>query len=336
MPFGSFNPSYGLHALRALNPRQSLSSVLFQSLIWVACPTGSDRPHDQPDRGVSIPHMGCMPYGLKCLPIIFSRCSVSIPHMGCMPYGRRPSGAPMCLPSVSIPHMGCMPYGQSYEHDFMTNCVSFNPSYGLHALRALMATTLYGVQVSFNPSYGLHALRAFVMKSCSYDSLSVSIPHMGCMPYGLGFKSDRPPQGRVSIPHMGCMPYGRCYHVDPLRPSSFNPSYGLHALRATPVHQGDPLVEEFQSLIWVACPTGQLQRPPTAQVFCCFNPSYGLHALRAAEQRVYELRIVVSIPHMGCMPYGPGAVSAHSWGGRRVSIPHMGCMPYGPISLSLW
>ncbi len=37
-----FNPSYGLHALRALPPRLNMTILnRFQSLIWVACPTGA-------------------------------------------------------------------------------------------------------------------------------------------------------------------------------------------------------------------------------------------------------------------------------------------------------
>ncbi len=36
-----------------------------------------------------------------------------------------------------------------------------------------------------------------------------------------------------------------------------------------------------------------------------FNPSYGLHALRAvSEIRNRITDMIVSIPHMGCMPYG--------------------------------
>ena len=107
----------------------------------------------------------------------------------------------------------------------------------------------------------------------------------------------------------------------------------------------------FQSLIWVACPTGRL--------FCRhfhrirgFNPSYGLHALRAATRLRQGYVPEVSIPHMGCMPYGLGA-GALAWrigefqsliwvacptgavarvelpSKDMVSIPHMGCMPYG-------
>ncbi len=201
--------------------------------------------------------------------------------MGCMPYGLawpRPSQVGLIL--VSIPHMGCMPYGR---HSNAASCqVSscFNPSYGLHALRAIIADAAMRPRVSFNPSYGLHALRAGSGGSC-HRTCCVSIPHMGCMPYGpdthptrrgtYGFQSliwvacptgGELPLGHhagptVSIPHMGCMPYGhqnRRYRDE-------------HA--------------EFQSLIWVACPTGRVGAGPSGLPTLCFNPSYGLHALRA-------------------------------------------------------
>ena len=84
---------------------------------------------------------------------------------------------------------------------------------------------------SFNPSYGLHALRAHDGR-CGAQHRRVSIPHMGCMPYGLV-------------------------------PSGWE---GLEA--------------GFQSLIWVACPTGIGSMIETV------------------------LLNTVSIPHMGCMPYG--------------------------------
>ena len=37
----------------------------------------------------------------------------------------------------------------------------------------------------------------------------------------------------------------------------------------------------FQSLIWVACPTGATPTTQAQVEFYGFNPSYGLHALRA-------------------------------------------------------
>ncbi len=88
-------------------------------------------------------------------------------------------------------------------------------------------------QRGFNPSYGLHALRAGYIAATPKQPWLVSIPHMGCMPYG---------------------------HIK-------------EAYR-----KADAM---FQSLIWVACPTGSSQ---FIRFLASFTP--------------------VSIPHMGCMPYG--------------------------------
>ena len=205
-----FNPSYGLHALRATNSLYQRNLIKeFQSLIWVACPTGWPGSCRQPTAGrVSIPHMGCMPYGLNEWSGYIAATPVSIPHMGCMPYGR---------------HGGAN--DQSY--------------------------------------------------------FAVSIPHMGCMPYGQHAKGDAKCDTRVSIPHMGCMPYGHRRY----RPAGAR-------------------TQPFQSLIWVACPTG-------------FASPWG--GSRSPP---------VSIPHMGCMPYGPSSPTTPMMP-RIVSIPHMGCMPYG-------
>ena len=111
----------------------------------------------------------------------------------------------------------------------------------------------------------------------------------------------------VSIPHMGCMPYGPLMAIMPY---------------------GDPLW--FQSLIWVACPTGPPAPTRECIVFAIgFNPSYGLHALRAMAIMPYgDHPNQVSIPHMGCMPYGPWMEFQYVVD-HNVSIPHMGCMPYG-------
>ncbi len=137
----------------------------------------------------------------------------------------------------------------------------FNPSYGLHALRAALQPSSPASQPRFNPSYGLHALRAALVHClCTgYDGFNPS--------YGLHAlravrsQSVQSSLGAVSIPHMGCMPYG---------------------LR------------------------GRLVRQRLAG---CFNPSYGLHALRAllhSRDASPGQQQDVSIPHMGCMPYGPG------------------------------
>ncbi len=238
----------------------------FQSLIWVACPTG----HASVLRTcavleVSIPHMGCMPYGQLCAHCICVFTLVSIPHMGCMPYGLHqeagvsasdefqsliwvacPTGIPRVdvvfslKLGVSIPHMGCMPYGLGEWNIDVFHSNGFNPSYGLHALRAQefelwrsdtyqfqsliwvacptgnIVGKSYGNRRGFNPSYGLHALRA--------------------LPAGSGTR----------------------------RIACFNPSYGLHALRAVRTHKLTLILYQFQSLIWVACPTGCTSAPDGA------------------------------------------------------------------------
>ena len=133
----------------------------------------------------------------------------------------------------------------------------------------------------------------------------VSIPHMGCMPYGprearhasclSTFQSliwvacptgkhragHRAEAGGVSIPHMGCMPYGRA-------PASaegsafrwFQSLIWVACPTGTFTTQGCMSHQRFQSLIWVACPTG------------------------IVLEWTKDVDLVVSIPHMGCMPYG--------------------------------
>ena len=56
--------------------------------------------------------------------------------MGCMPYGRTVDLGSASDTFVSIPHMGCMPYGHVIRSLILEKETSFNPSYGLHALRA--------------------------------------------------------------------------------------------------------------------------------------------------------------------------------------------------------
>ncbi len=52
----------------------------------------------------------------------------------------------------------------------MGDC-GFNPSYGLHALRAQIMVTGKGSKTrGFNPSYGLHALRAGYLRLTATDS----------------------------------------------------------------------------------------------------------------------------------------------------------------------
>ncbi len=238
-----------------------------------------------------------------------------------------------------------------------TTTTGFNPSYGLHALRAYRTTCRRGVTCPrFNPSYGLHALRALrlivlILYLLLFQSLiwvacptgrgcvavgsqlvEVSIPHMGCMPYGRAVDTPHYTSIGVSIPHMGCMPYGRRAELRSAGIcSGFNPSYGLHALRAGGRRLAIGRRLMFQSLIWVACPTGLLVQSddPAASGF---NPSYGLHALRACTTCSFRDHCTVSIPHMGCMPYGRGDAQ-RAFVEILVSIPHMGCMPYGPARL---
>ena len=128
-----------------------------------------------------------------------------------MPYGL-PTASSGILPEiVSIPHMGCMPYGHWCGADLRNANLGFNPSYGLHALRAAGRHDASLASWCFNPSYGLHALRAGRVQEAAALDEKVSIPHMGCMPYGLGCRAGSGGMAAVlavSIPHMGCMPYG--------------------------------------------------------------------------------------------------------------------------------
>ncbi len=60
--------------------------------------------------------------------------------MGCMPYGRYSGLFYVMIILVSIPHMGCMPYGRIPQIRIHNGEKGFNPSYGLHALRAMPTT----------------------------------------------------------------------------------------------------------------------------------------------------------------------------------------------------
>ncbi len=167
-----------------------------------------------------------------------------------------------------------------YEDNGGRLWTGFNPSYGLHALRAPLPWVMTVTGIGFNPSYGLHALRAVAShRGCLVEKLFQSLIWVAC-PTGGKFCVNPLQFHQVSIPHMGCMPYG-------LWPST---AY----LRG----------KRFQSLIWVACPTGPLTRL-VHQPLTSFNPSYGLHALRATKNTKHFFATDhVSIPHMGCMPYG--------------------------------
>ncbi len=79
-----------------------------------------------------------------------------------------------------------MPYGPVVDLVATRTELSFNPSYGLHALRAERLQRLQKRRWGFNPSYGLHALRAASPHTMRRHNGRVSIPHMGCMPYGQG------------------------------------------------------------------------------------------------------------------------------------------------------
>ena len=139
-----------------------MKMFLFQSLIWVACPTGGELL-------------------------------------------RAPDGQIL----VSIPHMGCMPYGLDEKSIDGPGTLRFNPSYGLHALRALKNEDLQPLAKRFNPSYGLHALRARI----SHGGMRTST----CFNPSYGLHALRAAKYLQSTDQFEY---------------SFNPSYGLHALRA--------------------------------------------------------------------------------------------------------
>ncbi len=106
------------------------------------------------------------------------------------------------------------------------------------------------------------------------------------------------------------MPYGRVISVQRRQLLKFQSLIWV----ACPTGLGGKRVLDrasmFQSLIWVACPTGKFFAVDFDDLLG-FNPSYGLHALRARS------------------------CGRHAQGIRRVSIPHMGCMPYGRLRISL-
>ncbi len=211
-----------------------MDRTVFQSLIWVACPTGGGGPVLRSAAG-----------------------PVSIPHMGCMPYGPRAATLALLNYNVSIPHMGCMPYGQELAQ------------YGIQNLQLFQSLIWVACPTGKRSTCVATDTRSF------QSLIWVACP--------TGQEWHRPPGwcGRVSIPHMGCMPYGRLLR---------------NRARAA---------LSFQSLIWVACPTGVNICLTTLFVCFSFNPSYGLHALRAGLDSEFGCTILVSIPHMGCMPYGP-------------------------------
>ncbi len=201
------------------------------------------------------------------------------------------------------------------------------------------------------------------------------------MPYGHLHSSNRQGKAPVSIPHMGCMPYGRrsarrtvrmsprfnpSYGLHALRApsarrwracwSGFNPSYGLHALRAENGPGPTRTQERFQSLIWVACPTGTASKLNSMRAQMFQSLIWVACPTGSVVCRAKVQDALVSIPHMGCMPYGRSTASrpdppqcsfnpsyglhalraASGWRLRStttVSIPHMGCMPYGLVQV---
>ena len=211
----------------------------------------------QPGQPVSIPHMGCMPYGqsVQLCPVVSSLCfnpSYGLHALRAL----HQRGDDYRVAWVSIPHMGCMPYGPVISDILAADATGFNPSYGLHALRAPGFCRRSACDPGFNPSYGLHALRA---RSCGR--------------HAQGFC-------RVSIPHMGCMPYGR------RDVAAIYKNFMFQSLIWVACPTGEAWLAEvgvnlsFQSLIWVACPTGS-EIKDSGWYSYGFNPSYGLHALRA-------------------------------------------------------
>ncbi len=158
---------------------------------------------------------------------------------------------------------------------------------------------------------------------------------MGCMPYGqfLGETIVFNCPLFQSLIWVACPTGSSGVSITINLHSSFNPSYGLHALRALLVAEQSYDLLAFQSLIWVACPTGN-RFGMTSRSRYGFNPSYGLHALRAT--RIDDKMLL----HSSFNPsYGLHALRAKFLGLLSgimvwVSIPHMGCMPYGLSKIS--
>ncbi len=258
-----------------------------------------------------------------------------------MPYGRqRPRLTRSGQRPVSIPHMGCMPYGPE------TYCREGSIVEQFQSLIWVACPT--GHRRYLTGASWSGRFQSLIWVACP-TGRDRSTP---CM-IGYQFQSLIWVACPTGIATSGCQPTARV-------PSnvSFNPSYGLHALRARTGQPHLAYQAEFQSLIWVACPTGRM----------C--------------NRVGRSDSFVSIPHMGCMPYGQALRQAHSvayefqsliwvacptgararsykvsnrmfqsliWvacptgplgapasaSGSAVSIPHMGCMPYGLQHFSL-
>ena len=158
----------------------------------------------------------------------------------------------------------------------------FNPSYGLHALRAILSRVMANIFSKFQSLIWVACPTGGRSVACGGRRKPVSIPHMGCMPYGpyTVLLSGLCSSEFQSLIWVAC-PTGRQYRLRQDLDCSFNPSYGLHALRARRLQSASPIERRFQSLIWVACPTGLAAAAAVLGLRCRFNPSYGLHALRA-------------------------------------------------------
>ncbi len=183
----------------------------FQSLIWVACPTGGvGSGGAAPDiQFQSLIWVAC-PTGIwQRQPAWLGTLFQSLIWVACPTGGRLHWASLLKNRRVSIPHMGCMPYGQRHLGGDIGHVDSFNPSYGLHALRATVDAAKVAKHNGFNPSYGLHALRA--AKNAWYFfalALFQSLIWVAC-PTGQNFANNHFQKVWVSIPHMGCMPYGQ-------------------------------------------------------------------------------------------------------------------------------
>ena len=182
--------------------------------------------------------------------------------------------------------MGCMPYGQNDADNLgITESVSI-PHMGCMPYGPSNLTGDADIVRRFNPSYGLHALRARTTAGQTPWPARVSIPHMGCMPYGRLRKLSSRNNCVVSIPHMGCMPYGQIVQIHCCQREQFQSLIWVACPTGREMTSSFLLKWEFQSLIWVACPTGR------------------------AATRATSWSRMVSIPHMGCMPYGRQTASS--------------------------
>ncbi len=237
----------------------NLKNFVFQSLIWVACPTGGGNGDCTGRR----PGLGFNPsYGLHALRALFrplpSRKRYefqSLIWVAC-PTGVNEEIVAKYLDLfqsliwVACPTGESRPTGPSMSHQFQSLIWVACPTGGSLDSQEkwlLMFQSLIWVACPTGPA-----------PPRPHDRVSpVSIPHMGCMPYGLA---------RIGMKHSLNSSFNPSYGLHALRarvsaycPSRyqcFNPSYGLHALRAATAPERACRCDRFQSLIWVACPTG--------------------------------------------------------------------------------